>query len=54
LECLRRATHDTRALRALVVMPTLALARQWRQVFLANTGLGEAESVGWTVPARTT
>ena len=43
LECLRRAAHDTPALRALVVVPTLALARQWRQVFLANTDLGEAD-----------
>lgn len=45
LECLRRAARAEPDLRAVVVVPTIALARQWRKVILANTRL-EPDEVG--------
>lgn len=39
LECLRRAAAAEPDLRAVIVVPTVALARQWRKVILANTRL---------------
>lgn len=41
LECLRRASTLAPDLRAMIVVPTLALARQWRSVVLARTTLTE-------------
>src|SRR3712207_3442643 len=43
LECLRRAAAEEPLLRAVIVVPTLALARQWRRVVLERTGLSEHE-----------
>lgn len=43
LECLRLAAEEAPGLRAVVVVPTLALARQWRRLLLERTGLTEQE-----------
>ncbi len=43
LECLRRAAEREPSLRAAIVVPTLALARQWRRVLLDRTALEEPD-----------
>lgn len=43
LECLRRAERLSPGLRCAIVVPTLALARQWRAVIEANTALLPAD-----------
>lgn len=43
LECLRRAQSASPGLRAMIVVPTLALARQWQRVVLENTELTDSQ-----------
>lgn len=45
LECIRRAADEVPDLKVAVVVPTTALARQWRQVLLDRTAL-RADDIG--------
>lgn len=45
LECMRRAAESAPALRVAIVVPTVALARQWRRVLTSRTSLTDS-SIG--------
>jgi superfamily II DNA or RNA helicase len=43
LECMRRAAESAPSLRVAIVVPTVALVRQWRRVITSRTSLADAE-----------
>jgi superfamily II DNA or RNA helicase len=43
IECMRHASEHSSGVRIVIVVPTLALLRQWRRVLLENTDLEEGD-----------